>query len=244
MIDLNGQVVLDSGFDSIEEINGENLIIKSDGLYGVMSTSGVMLIDCEYEDLKYIYSTYYIAQKNALYGVISTEGDIKVDFAYNSMSYVKIADFIQAENSSYTTDLIDREFNIVLANVIVSELDLEDGYIRVREGSDYNYYNFKFEKKTSQEVLTTSTLFLVKENDKYGYENKNGERIVDCIYDDAKEQNKFGYCAVKKDGVWGALKSDGTVVLTPSIDLDDYLYVDFIGTWYLSKDINLNVYTK
>ena len=244
LIDLNGQVVLDSGFDSIEEINGENLIIKSDGLYGVMSTSGVMLIDCEYEDLKYIYSTYYIAQKNALYGVISTEGDIKVDFAYNSMSYVKIADFIQAENSSYTTDLIDREFNIVLANVIVSELDLEDGYIRVREGSDYNYYNFKFEKKTSQEVLTTSTLFLVKENDKYGYENKNGERIVDCIYDDAKEQNKFGYCAVKKDGVWGALKSDGTVVLTPSIDLDDYLYVDFIGTWYLSKDINLNVYTK
>ena len=29
-----------------------------------------------------------------------------------------------------------------------------------------------------------------------------GNVVVDYIYDDATEQNKFGYCAVKKDGVW------------------------------------------
>ena len=49
---------------------------------------------------------------------------------------------------------------------------------------------------------------------------------------------------MKKDGVWGCLKSDGTVVVTPNINLDEYLYVDFIDTWYLSKDLDLNVYTK
>ena len=244
LINESGKTILDSGFEDIESINAEHLTIKQNGLYGVINSDGTNLINCEYQELKYVYGTYYIAKKDNLYGVISTTGDIKVEFQYTAMSYIKTADFIEAENTSYTTDLIDREFNVVLSSVIVSELNLDKGYIRVREDNDYNYYNFKFEKKSSQEVLTTSTLFLVKENGKYGYENKNGERIVDCIYDDAKEQNKFGYCAIKKDGVWGCLKSDGTVVVSPSINLDDYLYVDFIGTWYLNKDINLNVYTK
>lgn len=244
LINTSGETILSEGFDSIEEINGENLTIRQNGSYGVMKLDGTTVVSGEYEDLRYIYSTYYIAKKDGKYGVISTSGDTMVDFSYTSMEYIKTADFLQADKENYKTDLMDREFRKVLEDVIVSELNLEDGYIRVREDNEYFYYNFKFEKKTNQEVLTTSTLFLVKEFGKYGYENKNGERIVDCIYDDAKEQNKFGYCAVKKDGVWGCLKSDGTVVVKPSLNLDEYLYVDFIGTWHLSKDLNLNVYTK
>ncbi len=244
LIDANGQDVLTTGFDKIEAINGEDITIQQNNLYGVIKLDGNSVIASEYEELKYIYSTYYIAKKAGTYGVISTSGETVVDFAYTTMEYIKTADFIQADKENYRTDLIDREFKIALENVIISELNLEDGYIRVREGEEYNYYNFKFQKQTSQEALTTNTLFLVKENGKYGYENKKKERIVDCIYDDAKEQNKFGYCAVKKDGLWGCLKSDGTVVVQPSINLDQFLYVDFINTWYLNKDLNLNVYTK
>lgn len=239
-----GETKLESGFDTIEEINGENITITSKGVYGVISLDGNSVINTEYEDLIYIFGSYYIAKKNGLYGVISTENKILIDFTYTSMEYIKTADFIQADKENYKTNLIDREFNVVLEDVIVSELNLEDGYVRVREGDEYNYYNFKFERKNNKEVLSTNTLFLVKEYGKYGYENKNGDRIVDCIYDDAKEQNKFGYCAVKKDGVWGALKSDGTIVMEPSIDLEENLYVDFIGDWHLDKDLALNVYTK
>lgn len=244
LIDEDGNAELDSGFDSIEEINGENITIISNGKYGVINIDGESVINCEYEDLKYIYSTYYIAKKDGLYGVVSNTGETMIDFSYTSMEYVKSADFIQADNKDYTTDLIDREFNVVLKDVIISELNLDDGYIRVREGNEYNYYNFKFEEKTNKNVLMSNTLFLVKENGKYGYENKKGDRIVDCIYDDATEQNRLGYCAVKKDGLWGALKSDGTIVIEPSINMDEHLYVDFIGEWFLSKDLNLNVYTK
>lgn len=244
IIDNKGNVLLDSNFEDIKEIDGDNVIITSNGLFGIVKTSGTNVIEPQYEDLKYVYGTYYIAKKNGQYGVISTTGDILIDFSYKSMDYIKAADFIQAENESYTTDIINRKFETVLNDVIISELNLDDGYIRVREGNNYNYYNFNFEKKTTQEALPTNTLFLVKENGKYGYENKNGERIVDAIYDDAKEQNRYGYCAVKKDGVWGALKSDGTVVVSPSVNLDENLYIDFIGDWYLMKDLNLNVYTK
>ena len=63
-------------------------------------------------------------------------------------------------------------------------------------------------------------------------------------YDDAKEQNEFGYCAVKKDGLWGVLKSDGTVLMQPKENLDEYLYVDFIDEWHRMNDLTLNAYTK
>ena len=87
-------------------------------------------------------------------------------------------------------------------------------------------------------------MFLIKENGKYGYENKEGKRVVDCIYDDAQEQNKYGFCAVKKDGKWGALKSDGTVILEPSVNLDDNIIIDFIGKYHLDENIGLNSFAE
>ena len=92
--------------------------------------------------------------------------------------------------------------------------------------------------------MPTHTLFLVKENGKYGYENISGERVVDCIYDDATEQNEYGYVAVKKGGIWGSLKSDGTVCLEPNVNLDNNLYIDFIDTWHIDENSNMNIYTK
>ena len=84
---------------------------------------------------------------------------------------------------------------------------------------------------------------MVKENGKYGYENKAGKRVVDCIYDDAKEQNVYGYCAVQKDGKWGTLDQTGKVVIEPSYELMQNPIVSFIGKWHLAPDINANYYT-
>ena len=85
--------------------------------------------------------------------------------------------------------------------------------------------------------------FAFSENEKYGYENKNGERIVDCIYDDAKEQNEYGYISVKKDGLWGCLNKAGQVLVETRVNLDNNLVIDFIGQYHLGEDINLMYYT-
>jgi hypothetical protein len=160
------------------------------------------------------------------------------------MNYINEASIIIADVDEQNTDIINTSFEVVLNDVIVSELNIENGYLRVRRDDDYKYYNFKLEEKTNIEMLSTNTLFLIKKDGKYGYVNKNGDLIVNTMYDDAKEQNSFGYCAVKKDGKWGVLKSDGTVVLSPSVDLDEYLYIDFISEYHRYNDLRLNVYTK
>ena len=244
IINANGKIVLNKGFDTVEAIGLDNFIITSNGKYGLIDKEGKSIIGTEYEDLKYSITDYFIAKKDSKYGIINKENETIVDFTYNAINYINEADFYKAENDDYTTNIIDRNFNTVISNVILSEINLEDGYLRVRQNEDYKYYNFQFEEKSNKEVLTRNTLFLVKENGKYGYDNKSGQRIVDCIYDDAKEQNAYGYCAVNQNGLWGALKSDGTIVVEPYTDLADNIYTDFIGTWHRYNDSSLNVYTK
>ena len=244
VVTASGEIILNTGFNTIEEISVDNFVITLNGKYSVIDKSGATLIAPEYDNLKFAFSNYYIAQKDSKYGIIDTAGNIEVNFDYASIAYIESGNFFEAENSNYTTDIINSSFNRVLQNIIVSELNTEIGYLRVREDNDYKYYNFKLEEKTNKEILATNTIFLVKENGKYGYENKDGDRVVDCIYDDAKEQNEFGYCAVKKDGLWGVLKSDGTVLMQPKENLDEYLYVDFIDEWHRMNDLTLNAYTK
>lgn len=244
VVTKDGEVVLNKGFNTVEEISVENFVITLNGKYAVIDKTGATLIAPEYDNLKYAFSNYYIAQKDSKYGIVDTAGSIKVNFEYESISYIESGNFFAAEGADYKTNIIDSSFNTVLQNIIISELNTEIGYLRVRQDNEYKYYNFKLEEKSNKEILATNTLFLVKENGKYGYENKNGDRIVDCIYDDAKEQNEFGYCAVKKDGLWGVLKSDGTVLLQPQENLEEYLYVDFIAEWHRINDLTLNAYTK
>ena len=244
VIDYTGQVILDKGFDSIEGIDLNNFIIIKNSNYGVINKDGETLIDANYSNIKYAFSNYYIVQKDSKYGIIDVQNNILVDNKYENITYIKEADLFEAEREDYKTDIIDRNFNVILENVIVSELNIENGYMRIRENEDYIYYNFKLEEKTNKEVLATNTLFLVKENGKYGFENKDGNKIVDCIYDDATEQNEFGYCAIKKDGLWGAIKSDGTIIVKPSLNLDDYIYIDFISEWHRINDISINAYIK
>lgn len=241
VINKEEETLFDEGFDDIVEINGENITILKDKKYGVVDLSGNTKIATEYEYLKYAFGDYYIAKKEK-YGLINLQNETKIDFKYEGMSYREEADFIEAENENYETVIYNHELEEKLTGII-TEVNTEDGYIRMRQGNEYRYYNFKFEEKTNTEILKGKTLYLSKNNGKYGYVDKNGNVVVDYIYDDAKEQNSFGYSAIKKDGVWGSIDRKGKVIAEPKYQLDNNTVIDFIGKWHLGKDLNMNYYT-
>ena len=242
LVSTVGTTILSDGFDSIESVDGDYVVAIKGGKYGILSKEGKQVVSFKYEGLKHAFDKYYIAQKDGLKGIIDIEDEEKVPFTYEDMYFVD--NIFVADKSQTSSDLIDQDFEVKVSDVIVSNIDTENGYIRIRDGQDYKYYNFKLEEKTNKEALTTNTLFLVKENGKYGYVNKNDEKVVECIYDDATEQNKFGFCSVMKDGLWGSIKADGTVVQNTTIDLKDYMVIDFIGNYHKYNDLLLNVYTK
>lgn len=243
VVNTEGQSFAENKFEEIKEINSDNLIIKSNGKYGVINTSSEEKIPAIYDDLSYAFSDNYIAKKDNRYGIITINNEEKLPFTYNYINYLSETDFIQAETEQLQSELLDRNFNVKVKGMI-TEINYDKNYIRVRENDEYKYYNFKLEQKENTEILATNTIFLSKKDGKYGYVNEKGIVVVDYIYEDATEQNKYGYVAVKRNGKWGSLDSKGKVVTECKYALENSLVIDFIGEWHLASDINANYYVK
>lgn len=233
LINKDNQILIDGGYDNIIEAKGENVVVEKGGKYGVVTTKNEEKIPVEYEQIKYTFSIYYIAKTGGKYGIINLNNEQVKDFNYINMDYVEKGDFIQADVSDTETVIFDNNLSEKI-NGIVSEINQEKGYIKVYTNNEYKYYNFKFEKKKSSDILTSNNLFLSKKDGKYGYVNKEGKVIVDYIYEDGTEQNSCGFAAVKKDGVWGSINKVGAVELEPSVNLDSNIYTTFIGKWHLN----------
>ena len=237
------ETFLENAFEDVKSIDSDNLVIVKEGKYGVVAKGGTERIPAQYENLVYAFGDYYIAKKDNKYGIISIDNKEVVAFKYNFIKYISEAGFIQANKDNMESDLMNKEFEIK-ASGIVAQINNDKNYIRLRVNGEYKYYNFKLEEKESTEILATNTIFLSKKDGKYGYVNEKGIVVVDYIYEDATEQNKYGYVSVKKDGKWGALDSKGKVIVEPTYVLDNALVVDFISSWHLAADINANYYTK
>ena len=240
------KIVINDGYKDIVEAKSENIIvIDNEGKYGVIGKDNKAKIKPQYEDLKYAFSIYYIAKKDGKYGIINLENEEVIKFEYKDMIYVENGGFIQADKTDTETVIFDNNLGQKIVG-IVSELNIDKGYIKVYTNNEYKYYNFKLEEKISSDLLTANTLFLSKKDGKYGFVDKSGNVIVDYIYEDGTEQNSCGYvaaeqngqgfAAVKKDGVWGSINKAGAISLEPSVNLDDSIYIDFIGTWHLSDN--------
>lgn len=243
VIDSNGNVILDSGFDDIKSATTNGVIFIKNNLYGEISTSAEITLDAKYQDLKEVKDGIYIAKQNDKYGIIDNVGNEQLAFEYAGITYNEKADLFFAEDSEYNTSIINDIYD-VKATGILSEVNNEDEYIRMRVNDNYKYYDFKGEETANTKVLKNNTIFLDKKDGKYGYVDKKGNPVTEYIYDDATEQNKCGFVAVKKDGVWGSLDKNGKEVIEPKYKLENNLKIDFIGKWHLGEDLNMNYYCE
>ncbi len=234
---------LENAFEDVKQINLNYITAKKNAKYGIIDITGQIKVDYKYDDLIYAYTDTYIAKKDGKYGVINISGEEKIPFNYSYINYIEAANCISAQKENSQTEIYDKELKLK-AEGILSEVNTDKNFIKMRVNENYKYYNFKLEEKENTEILTSNTIFLSKKDGKYGYINEKGTVVVDYIYDDATEQNKYGYAAVKKDGKWGAIDKTGKVIVEPQYTLENNLIVDFIGTYYLAEDINANYYTK
>lgn len=242
IVNSEGQTYLENKYTDIKDINDEIVIVKQGEKFGLVKLSGEEQIEVSYQDLTYLFSNYYIAKKDNKYGIINTNNEIIIDFNYTNLIYRKTANFIEGVKTDYESDLIGSDMNVKVTGII-SEVNDEKGFVKVRVADGYKYYNFKFEEKKLSEILKSNTLFLDKKDGKYGFINKDGVVVVNYVYDDATEQNEYGYSGVKKDGLWGVIDQKGNIIVDPNYNLDNNTIINFIGKWHLSEDLNANYYT-
>lgn len=246
LINSKGEIILDSGYNKIEKIlqnETKGVIFEREAKYGIMGTDRMILIRPQYDSLKELDNGKFVAEKDGKKGIINIQDTEELPFSYKSINYNKEADLYIAEDTDGNTSIIDKDYNIKLIGIL-SEFNEEYGYIRMRIGTEYEYYNLKCEETTNIEVLKGNTLFLKQENGKYGYVNKKGEKVVDYIYDDATEQNIYGYAGVKKNGVWGSIDREGKEVIAPKYELTNNIIINFIGKWHLGEDLNMKYYCE
>lgn len=243
IIDNQGNSYLEDKYSDIVGLNSGNAIVKNDSKFGVVTKAGEQLIPINYDEITYLYSNNYIAKKDNKYGVVNLENKTMLDFNYSSLFYRETADFLEGtKEGSIDAELINHDLQVKLTG-IVSEVNIEKGYIKVRQNGETKYYTLKFETKNAQDIFKSNTLFLDKKDGKYGFVNKEGTVVVNYIYDDATEQNEYGFSSVKKDGKWGAIDQKGTVVVEPNYSLENNFVIKFIGKWHLAEDLNANYYT-
>lgn len=246
LVKKDGEEILNSGYDEIKAIlkNIENAIIfMKDGKQGIMKTTGEVIIPAEYEEVKEAKTGILIAKQNGKYGIIDNQKTTKLDFKYTAINYDEKADIYMAEKEDFSNDIIDNTFAVRQSGILLDVND-EKGYIQLKQGEEEKYYNFKFEQKNMAEIQTNHTLFKSKKDGKYGFVDKDGKVVIDYQYDDATEQNAYGYAGIKKDGKWGAIDNKGNIVQEPTYNLEEYLKIDFIGRWHLGKDVNMNYYNQ
>lgn len=241
VIDKDGNTILENGFEKIIQILADRIVVVNEGKYGVLNKNGEQVLANIYDEIKIVNSDLFIAKSGNYYGIVNSSNEIKVDFAYTKITNKPNEKLYLAENENYTTSIINSNFE-TKATGILSEYNPEKGYIRMRVGSEYTYYNLELEEKSNTELLTSNTLFLSIKNGKYGFVDKNGNVVVDYSYDDATEQNEFGFAAIKLNGNWGAIDSEGNIVKYTVCNLDDNYKIDFISNWHLGVDLNMNYY--
>jgi len=231
LVNKKGEV-LNNSYDDYTYSKGDYVIVKQGDKYGIITTAGEVKIEPTYQNLEYAFSVYYIAKINDKYGVINTDNTSVIATEYLNMTYWSDKEIIIADRTETETVLFDSNLTEKLTGIFV----YEENYIKARIDGIDKYYTYKFEEKETKDILTKNTLFVSKKDGKYGFVDSQGNVVVDYIYDEAKEQNQFGFAAVKLNGLWGAIDKGGKIVLEPQVNLDNNIYIDFIREWHLADE--------
>ena len=241
LINKDKEKVLTENFDEIKQITSTGVIYVKDGKYGFMDFEGNIIIEASYDVLNEINTGIFLTQKDGKAGLIDKDKNEKVAFNFKNIYYNQKAGIYIAENEDLTQTLIDSNFQTKVVGIL-SELNTDKGYMKIKVDDSYKYYNFRFEEKNIKNIYVNNKIFVSKKDGKYGFIDTKENVVVDYIYDDATELNEYGFAAIKKDGLWGAIDKEGNIVIDPKYNLDENLKIDFIGKWHLGVDLNMNYY--
>ena len=105
-------------------------------------------------------------------------------------TYNEKADLYVAEDENYNNEILNSNYEVKLTGM-VTDLDDEDGYIEIRQGDEYKYYNFRFEEEKESDIFTSNTLFVSKKDGKYGYVDKKGNPMMENHHEVVIDKNSY-----------------------------------------------------
>lgn len=212
-------------------INNEN-----ETKYGVIGKNGTQIIDEKYNYIEYLYDNYFIvSDSNSKLGVIDDKDNIKIAIENDSLQKVQNMDIIQASTiTDKTTRLYSKDMTEI-CEMEDAKITTKNDYVIILNNSERKYFNKDGKEVENFDVYSENILFAKAENGKWGFTDKNGNMVVDAIYDKVTEFNKYGFAAVLKDGKWGVVNKEGKQLTDTIYKLNENQEPFFIGKYYQVK---------
>lgn len=224
------EVVADGNYIICENYAGERLVIDK---------KGNEVVNDKLLDILYAFDDVFIGIKETGYGAYSVKNGniIKCEYEYlNKILSTKM--LIASKNEGKETVLYNSEGKKIETkeNFVVDVI--KDKVVKIFDEHNINYYDLNG-NITELKNMLDQIAYPFKENNKWGFKNKEGNIVVDAKYDRVGEFNKYGYAAIMKDGKWGSIDSNFNIVLEPEITLDPNIIPKFVGRYLIDSEDNI-----
>lgn len=196
----------------------------------------------EYVYIEYLYDNYFIAcNSDGKLGVIDDSEKTKIPFEYNSIQKIDGIDLIQTyKNDEKETEIYSKDLKKITSLQNATMTKTAD-YIRIYNDTDVKYISKEEKEVKNTEIFSNNKIFANKWNDKWGFVDKQGNKVVNYEYDKVTEVNSYGFAGIEKDGKWGVIDSNGKIIVEPKYELNNEDPV-FIGEYYQVKYGNGEIY--
>lgn len=228
-------------------VENTNYIIttNTDDLSGIINKDGKIILQNEYSYIEYAFSDFFIVTKDGKVSVLNAKMNEQVISDYNVIQKIENTNSIQAIISEpYTIEIYNEKMEKV-ASMKESNVKVEENYIELASKTERKYFNFSGNEIQNTDIFTNLELFaFANEQGKWGFKNKEGNTIIQPIYDMATEVNEYGFAGIKKDNKWGVINSKGEIILEPTYEIE-FEEPEFIGPYVkLNFGYGMVYYTK
>lgn len=210
--------------------------------YGVIGKDGEEIIEDKYSYIEYLFDNYFIASnENSKLGIIDDKENERVTLENDSVQEIEGTDIIQVVNGT-TTKLYNKQLDNI-CTIESANIALKDTYIEIYNENETKYFGKDGKALTNKDIYPNNTLYSIENNGKWGFEDKNGNILVDFKYDMVTEFNEYGFAGIKLEGKWGVINEKGEEIVVPTYELKDTPF--FIGQYYRVRyGLGENYFTK
>ncbi len=233
VLDINGKKLDNNNIYAKLPTTNPNYYITIDKneIYRIVDKDNNIKIENNYTYIEHIKDDYFIIYKNGKNGIIDLSGKSIADLKYNSIFKISGTEIVQANiNSTNNITLLNKEMKIV-CNMNNANIEKKENYVVIYSKDDMKYFDYSGNEISYKNLYPNNKLYAKKINGKWGFIDKADKLIIQNEYAMVTEFNNYGFAGIKKDGKWGVVNSEGTIIQEPIYELK-WENPSFIGKYY------------
>lgn len=239
---------VDEKYTEMIDVKNTNsyVTINKDNLYGIADKNGNETVKNEYLYIEYAFDKYFIAYKERKgLGVIDNNGNVYIDFKYDVLSKIGEKDLLKAVDMKNNLTEIFASDMKKITSAANGNVSIYENYIEIYNEEKTDFVTNAGELKNAKDIMQDNKLFAKYKDGKWGFEDKDGNIIVNPSYDYVTEFNKYGFAGIKNNGKWGAINQEGKIVCECIYEFDEdegLIRPEFIGKYFKTYSENNEIY--